>query len=118
FWTYQLEKGLSLAKESRKPVLVDFYADWCPPCQELDKFTFSTPEVRKLAERFVMVKVDCTTDDAQCRQATEKYEVVGWPTVLFLDSEGRPIADVKLVGGFADKDRMLQLMQQALDKTK
>ncbi|MCC7343980.1 MAG: thioredoxin family protein [Deltaproteobacteria bacterium] len=117
-WTHQLEKGLSLAKESRKPVLVDFYADWCPPCQELDKFTFSAPEVRKMAERFVMVKVDCTTDDAQCRQATERYEVVGWPTVLFLDREGRPIGDVKLVGGFADKDRMLQLMQQALDKAK
>lgn len=117
-WTYQLEKGLSLAQESRKPLLVDFYADWCPPCQELDKFTFSSPEVRKLAERFVMVKVDCTTDDAQCRQATERYEVVGWPTVLFLDSSGKPIPDVKLVGGFADKDRMLQLMQQALDKNK
>lgn len=117
-WIRQLEKGLSLARESRKPLLVDFYADWCPPCQELDRLTFSNPEVRQEGERFVRVKVDCTTDDAQCRQATEKYEVVGWPTVLFLDSSGRPIEDVKLVGGFADKDRMLQLMRQALEKNK
>ena len=102
-WLHDLEKGLSLARESRKPILVDFYADWCPPCQELDKFTFSAPEVRSLAEGFVMVKVDCTTDDAQCRRATESYEVVGWPTVLFLDSGGKPIPDVKLVGGFAEK---------------
>ncbi|HKY64516.1 MAG TPA: cytochrome c biogenesis protein CcdA [bacterium] len=115
-WVHQLEKGLSLAKESRKPLLVDFYADWCPPCQELDQRTFSAPEVKAFAENFVMVKVDCTTDDDQCRKATERYEVVGWPTVLFLDSAGRPIPDVKLVGGFADKERMLELMRQALEK--
>lgn len=115
-WVRQLEKGLSLAKESRKPLLVDFYADWCPPCQELDQQTFSAPEVKAFADNFVLVKVDCTTDDAQCRKATELYEVVGWPTVLFLDSFGRPIPDVKLVGGFADKDQMLKLMRQALEK--
>jgi thiol:disulfide interchange protein DsbD len=115
-WVKQLEKGLSLAQESRKPLLIDFYADWCPPCQELDHKTFSSPEVKAFAENFVMVKVDCTTDDDQCRKATEKYEVVGWPTVLFLDSRGRPIPDVKLVGGFADKYEMLALMRQALEK--
>ncbi|MCE9625950.1 MAG: thioredoxin family protein [Deltaproteobacteria bacterium] len=116
-WTYSFEKGLSAAKESRKPMIVDFYADWCPPCQELDKLTFSAPEVQALSESFVMVKVDCTTDDPQCRKATDRYEVVGWPTVLFLDSEGKPIEDVKLVGGFADKERMLSLMKEALKKT-
>ncbi|MFO1462468.1 MAG: cytochrome c biogenesis protein CcdA [bacterium] len=117
YWVRDLEKGLSLARESRKPILVDFYADWCPPCQELDKFTFSSPEVRELGGNFIMVKVDCTNDDAQCRQATERYEVVGWPTVLFLDSAGRPIEGVKLVGGFADRERMLRLMREALGKT-
>jgi len=115
-WVTQIEKGLSLAKESRKPLLVDFYADWCPPCQELDHKTFSAPEVKAFAENFVMVKIDCTTDDDQCRKATDRYEVVGWPTVLFLDSMGRPIPEVKLVGGFADKHEMLALMRQALEK--
>jgi len=117
-WIHDLQKGLSLARDSRKPILLDFYADWCPPCQELDKLTFSTPEVRELAQRFVMVKVNCTTDDDQCHQATDRYEVVGWPTVLFLDSHGKPIEGVKLVGGFADKDRMLGLMQSALQQAK
>ncbi len=117
FWIRDFEKGLSLAKDSRKPILVDFYADWCPPCQELDKLTFSAPEVKALGEKFVMVKVDCTTDDPQCRKASERYEVVGWPTVLFLDSSGRPMEDIKLVGGFADKKRMLELMNEALQKS-
>lgn len=116
-WIRDFEKGLSLARDSRKPMMVDFYADWCPPCQELDKLTFAAPEVKALGEKFVMVKVDCTTDDPQCRKATERYEVVGWPTVLFLDSAGRPIEDVKLVGGFADKERMLKLMNEALQKS-
>lgn len=113
-WVYQFAEGMKLAKEQGKPILLDYYADWCPPCQELDKLTFSTPEVREAAKNFVMLKVDCTTDDANCQEATSRYEVVGWPTVLFIKSDGTPIPDVKLVGGFADKNQMLELMRRAL----
>ncbi|HCU24283.1 MAG TPA: hypothetical protein DF383_04620 [Deltaproteobacteria bacterium] len=116
FWEFDLEKGLSQAARSRKPMVLDFYADWCPPCHELDKLTFSAPAVRRLAEQFVMVKVDCTTDNAQCRSATARYQVVGWPTVLFFNSRGEPIPDLKLVGGFTGPERMLTLMKAALSR--
>lgn len=112
-WVRQFEAGMKIAKETGKPILMDFYADWCPPCLELDKRTFSQPAIRREAEKFVMVKIDCSVDDANCQKATERYEVVGWPTVLFLKSTGEPL-DVKLVGGFADQEKMLQLMQEAL----
>ncbi|MDX1387311.1 MAG: cytochrome c biogenesis protein CcdA, partial [bacterium] len=117
-WVTDFKQGMAQARQSGKPILLDFYADWCPPCVELDKFTFSKPEVQELGKEFIMLKIDCSFDDANCREATSKYQVVGWPTVLFLKPDGEVIQDVNLVGGFADKEKMLALMQQALDKTK
>jgi thiol:disulfide interchange protein DsbD len=115
-WVTRFEQGMALASEGQKPVLLDFYADWCPPCMELDKRTFSQPEVRNLAENFVMVKVDCSYDDENCQAATSQYEVVGWPTVLFLYPDGEVIPQVNLIGGFAGKEKMLELMNRALVK--
>jgi len=117
-WVYQFSEGLKKAQELHKPILVDFYANWCPPCKELDRNTFSTAEFKKKAEDFVLIKVDCSSDDANCKAATDRYNVVGWPTVLFLKSDGEAIPDVKLVGGFADTPQMLELMQRALSLSK
>ncbi len=118
FWTHEYEAGIIAAKNSGKPLLIDFYADWCPPCIELDKRTFSSPEVRELSEQFVMMKIDCSFDDENCQKATKAYEVVGWPTVLFTYSNGKPMEGIHLVGGFADKEEMLDLMHRALEKAK
>ncbi len=118
FWVTKFQQGMALAQETQKPVLLDFYANWCPPCIELDKRTFSKPEVRELAKEFVMLKVDCTFDDENCQQATSQYEVVGWPTILFLHPDGTVIPRVNLIGGFADKEEMLKLMSQALQQVK
>lgn len=117
-WVKDFKEGMTQARQSGKPVLLDFYADWCPPCVELDKFTFSDPEVQQLGNEFIMLKIDCTIDDSNCREATSQYQVVGWPTVLFLKPDGEVIQDVNLVGGFADKDRMLTLMRRAIEKIK
>ncbi len=115
-WIRQFDRGLETALSTGKPILLDYYADWCPPCLELDKRTFSDPEVRKLGQSFVMLKIDCSTDDDNCQRATERFEVVGWPTILFLDHRGHPIEGVKWIGGFANKEQMLSLMRQALER--
>ena len=117
-WVTNFDQGMSRAQTTGKPILLDFYANWCPPCVELDKLTFSQPEVRQLSQDFVMLKIDCSFDDANCQKATERYEVVGWPTVLFLQPNGEVIPEVNVIGGFADKERMLTLMGQALEKSK
>jgi len=115
-WVYDFDQGMTIAQTTEKPILLDFFADWCPPCVELDKRTFSRPNVREMAEKFVMLKIDCTLDDDNCQKATNQYEVVGWPTILFLRSNGQPIEDVQWMGGFANEDKMLELMNRALEK--
>jgi thiol:disulfide interchange protein DsbD len=117
-WVSNFDEGMRKGLETGKPLLVDFYADWCPPCIELDKRTFSQPEVREKGESFVMVKINCSYDDENCQKATGRYHVVGWPTVLFLKPNGDPIPGIQWVGGFADPPTMLSLMEQALAKSR
>ena len=117
-WVTNFDQGLRKGLEMGKPILIDFYADWCPPCIELDKRTFSHPEVREKGESFVMIKINCSFDDDNCQKATGQFNVVGWPTVLFLKPNGDPIPGVQWVGGFADPPTMLSLMEQAIAKAK
>lgn len=118
-WVTNFAQGMSLARETGKPVLLDYYADWCPPCHEMDLRTFSDAEVRALGESsFVMLKIDCTKDDENCQAATAQYEVIGWPTILFLYPDGNLIEGLAWSGGFADKEEMLKRMRTALNKTK
>jgi thiol:disulfide interchange protein DsbD len=81
------------ASAESRPMLVDFTAQWCAACKELDKLTFSDPVVMNEAERFVAVKVDATDDeDPAVVRAMTELGVVGLPTVVLIDSGGREAA--------------------------
>jgi thiol:disulfide interchange protein DsbD len=78
------------ALRERRPLLVDFTAAWCGACKQLDRVTFSAPDVRPEMARFVAVKVDATHDDDPGVEKTlEQFKVVGLPTVLIFDSSGK-----------------------------
>lgn len=114
-WVYSIDQGLDLAKENKKPVLIDFYAEWCPPCKELDLKTFSDSRVKKFADKFVMIKIDCTEDDLNCEKASSMYNVIGFPTVIFLNAQGEALDHLKVLGGFIGPDKMLEKMENALE---
>jgi len=98
-----------------KPVIIDFSAAWCLPCKELEHFTFSDNRVYELAGKFDMFFADVTTSgNPEMEKLKKKYGVMGVPTVLFLDSDGNEIKDLRFVG-FVDADEFLSRMKKALE---
>jgi thiol:disulfide interchange protein DsbD len=98
-WQSYSEELLKEAKKLNKPVIIDFYADWCSPCRELEEITFHDAEIVKQAKQdFIMIKVDLTRKDNPVNELLLKeYEVKGVPTVVFLNGKGNERDDLRLV---------------------
>jgi thiol:disulfide interchange protein DsbD len=113
-WIASEAEGLRLAREQRKPMLVDFGASWCGACKELEHITFADARVQSLAEeRFVTVRVDATTRTPDVDALMTRYGIVGLPWVAFVTSEGEILQELT-VTGFIDAEAMLARMQRAL----
>ncbi len=108
-WVREHDQGFALARSAGKPVMIDFTADWCVACKELDKNVFSTSEVREEAARFVAMKLDATDPDEAMESIMAKYSVMGLPTVLFFDSEGT-LLDNPRVTGFVPAPEFREMM--------
>ncbi|MGH7813014.1 MAG: cytochrome c biogenesis protein CcdA [Candidatus Binataceae bacterium] len=80
---------LASATEARKPVLIDFAADWCIPCREMEHSTFRDPSVVSAAQRFVRLKANLTADDKANDQLAGEFGVQGVPTTLIINSRGK-----------------------------
>lgn len=98
-WQSYNAATLAAARAAGKPVVIDFYADWCLPCKELDHKTFTDPAVIAELDRFVRLKADLTRpEDATTKQLTKEYAILGVPTIVFLDAAGKEVADARLTG--------------------
>jgi thiol:disulfide interchange protein DsbD len=89
----------AIASTTGKPVVIDFFATWCIPCKELDAEVFSDAAVAKDLDRFTRIKADLTNaDDPHVQELTKRYGVIGVPTVVFIDSSGREMPQLRLTG--------------------
>jgi len=111
-WQPYSEAALQQAVAEGKPVVIDFYADWCLPCKELEANTFSDPRVAQAFEGIVALKADLTRDDSPAVQDLKKrFGIVGVPTIVFLDGSGREQRALRLVQ-FEPPEAFLKRMVQ------
>ena len=104
-WDQFSDAKLAGAKSQSKPVVMDFYADWCIPCLELEHKTFTDAEVIKATNDFVRLKVDLTHFDSPESEALrKKFNISGVPTIVFIDKSGQEVATSRIVGYLAPKE--------------
>lgn len=81
-----------------RPVLLDFYADWCTSCKELERYTFADPGVRAALAGMVTLRADVTANDEEDRDLLKRFGIVGPPAILFFGPDGREHREYRVVG--------------------
>jgi thiol:disulfide interchange protein DsbD len=101
-----LERALASAQAAQKPAMLDFYADWCVSCKEMEKYTFTDPQVQAVLAEAVLLQADVTANDAADQELLKRFGVFGPPTIAFFGVDGVERKNFRLVGFMpADKFR-------------
>ncbi|MCI0449443.1 MAG: protein-disulfide reductase DsbD [Chlorobi bacterium] len=100
----------SIANTNGKPTIIDFYADWCAQCKELDKYTYVDPKIIELSKNFNNIKVDLTKGD---KEIESRFKIQGLPVVAFIDKSGKEREDLR-VTGFLNPAEFQKVMEKAV----
>ena len=93
-----LNRELDAAQAQGKPVMLDFYADWCVSCKEMEKLTFADPGVRQVLAGMVLLQADVTANDAQDQALLKHFGIFGPPSIMFFGADGTERRTRRLVG--------------------
>ena len=107
----EAELQQALAENNKSLVMLDLYADWCVACKEFEKETFSDPSVQKAFGDMLLLQVDMTKNSEENRALMTKYKVLGLPTILFFNRDGKEIEGSR-VNGFMPPVEFLQWIQK------
>jgi thiol:disulfide interchange protein DsbD len=99
-------------KAPGKPVMLDFYADWCVSCKEMEAFTFSDPRVRAQLDGMLLLQADVTASNESDRALLKRFSLFGPPGIIFFDPQGREIRGLRVVG-FQNAERFLKTLSVA-----
>lgn len=108
-WTRLENQHTDSLFSAGKPIVMDFYADWCAPCRIMEKKTFAAADVIKAAEDFTMVKVDGTKKTEQIIAVEKKFNIQGYPTILFFDAGGREKPQLRVQEFISAKDLLSKM---------
>jgi thiol:disulfide interchange protein DsbD len=112
-WIAYDQSVIAQAAEEKRPVILEFSADWCAPCRIMERDVFADPEVIKLSRNFVMVRADLTRVQPLHDQLMDRYQVRGIPLVVFINSEGKEVERLRIVG-LVDKAQFVNRLKEFL----
>jgi thiol:disulfide interchange protein DsbD len=93
-----LDSQVAAARAAGKPVMLDFYADWCASCKEMEKYTFTDTAVQAALAGVVLLQADVTANDADDKALLARFEIFGPPTIAFFGADGVERRNFRLVG--------------------
>ena len=99
-------------KSPGRPVMLDFYADWCVSCKEMEALTFSDPKVRAQLDQMLLLQVDVTANNENDKALLKRFSLFGPPGIIFFDAEGREIKGLRVIG-YQNAERFLKTLSLA-----
>ena len=115
-WGNNLDSAFAIASNSNKLIMIDFMAEWCPPCKEMDKITFSNTNIIKKSNEFISVRIDVDKQQHIAEKYNgnaRKYGGIGIPNILFLDKENNVLSHIV---GIHNVDELMGIMDSVLMK--
>ncbi len=100
-----------LILKSRQPVVVDFYADWCVACLELEKYTFTHENIRPLLDKFTLIKIDVSEHNQNNQELMQRFNVFGPPSLIFFNSKGQEMPQLQR-NGFVNHENFFNLIKE------
>ncbi|MFC1747721.1 protein-disulfide reductase DsbD [Pseudomonadota bacterium] len=110
----ELEQQVKLASQQGKASMLDFYADWCVSCKEMERKTFSDPNVQAILSNVVLLQADVTPNDDLDKALMAQYGLFGPPSILFFNAQGQELSQNRLVG-FLDAESFIRHVRLTLN---
>jgi thiol:disulfide interchange protein DsbD len=95
-----------------KPVMLDFYADWCVSCKEMEAFTFSDARVKSRMGGMLLLQADVTANTPEHKALLKRFQLFGPPGIIFFDAQGRELKGLRVIG-YQNADRFLRTLELA-----
>jgi thiol:disulfide interchange protein DsbD len=101
-------------KTTRRTAMLDFYADWCVSCKEMERFTFSDPRVKARLGKMALLRVDVTANSPDDKALLRRFRLFGPPGIVFFDAAGREIVGLRVIG-YQPSEKFIQALDVAED---